>query len=200
MHNARQHLWTRAIESDISPRKRLRNIPQSLRFPSVNVRLSRTHITTDPNLQDQLALCTLCLPLIIWSSVSPIVSFQQLSSPNISLGGITLTTTIPECIISDGASSDGASSDGGTSDGASQAGAPVCYTTTFWIESFCRCERHLYLRNLSKRGTIRYIGISYSTNGSCKYATAYLLFSNIPMRPPDRIGIFSNISDFTTAS
>ena len=55
-------------------------------------------------------------------------------------------------------------------------------------------------KNLSKRRTIRYMGISYSTDGSCKYATAYLLFSNIPMRPPDRIGIFTKISDFTTTS
>ena len=57
---------------------------------------SRTHIATDPNLQEQLSRCSLCLPLLISSSVSPNVS--QLPSPHISLGGITLSTTIPECI------------------------------------------------------------------------------------------------------
>ena len=100
LHNAAEHSWTRAIDSDsdedIHSRKRLRDVSQSLRFPSVDARLSRTHITTDANLQEQLALCSLCLPLIISSSVSPIGS--QLPSPNISLGGITFSTTIPECI------------------------------------------------------------------------------------------------------
>ena len=97
LHNAGEHSWTRAIDSDSdeesSPRKRLRNVSQSLRFPSVDARLSRTN---DPNLQEQLALCTLCLPLIVSSSVSP--NGLQPSTLNIPLGGSTLATTIPECI------------------------------------------------------------------------------------------------------
>jgi hypothetical protein len=99
-HNAGEHSWTRAIDSDSDEdthsRKRLGDVSQSLRFPSVDARLSRTHIATDPNLQEQLSHCSLCLSLIISSSVSP--NGSLLPSPHISLGGITLSTTIPECI------------------------------------------------------------------------------------------------------